>query len=94
MYTTVRSKDFLKALAKIRKQGLAPKLQAKLDAAILLLAAGEKLPTYYKDHRLKGVQAANRECHIGGDLLLVYRIEHGELLLLLLDIGSHAHIFE
>ncbi len=34
-----------------------------------------------------------RECHIQGDLLLVYKIEQGVLVLALLDIGSHAYLF-
>ena len=33
------------------------------------------------------------ECHIQHDLLLVYEIREAELVLLLIDIGSHTYLF-
>ena len=41
---------------------------------LLLVAADEPLPAEYKDHQLKGQWEGFRECHIGGDFLLVYKI--------------------
>lgn len=41
---------------------------------LLLVAADEPLPAEYKDHPLKGQWEGFRECHIGGDFLLVYKI--------------------
>ena len=34
-----------------------------------------------------------RECHIKGDLLLIYKIEKENLILILVDIGSHSQLF-
>jgi hypothetical protein len=54
MYLTVRTKDFDKSIATLRRVGLSDKLEKKLDAAVLLLAAGKRLPASYRDHQLHG----------------------------------------
>ncbi len=59
---------------------------------IALLANGEDLPIKYQDHKLKGDEKIYRECHIEGDWLLKYRYEKNELILVLCDTGSHAHV--
>lgn len=56
-----------------------------------LLFLGNPLPPEYLDHELKGVWEGSRECHIGGDFLLVYQ-DHGELLTFV-DLGSHSELF-
>lgn len=46
-----------------------------LKEVMLLLVAGDApLPPEYKDHPLKGDWEGFRECHIGGDFLLIYKI--------------------
>ena len=57
------------------------------------LQKGEKLSAVYKDHALTGDMLGYRECHIKGDLLLVYERRDNMLVLLLIDIGSHSQIF-
>lgn len=48
----------------------------RLKAGMLLLIANEKpLGPEWKDHALKGAWRKYRECHIGGDFLLIYRID-------------------
>jgi mRNA interferase YafQ len=47
----------------------------------------------YKDHQLKGDMSNLRECHIAPDILLIYEILDQELILHLIDIGSHSKIF-
>ena len=47
----------------------------------------------YRDHSLKGEWAGFRELHIEGDWLLIYRIDHGELCLVLTRTGSHDALF-
>ncbi len=45
----------------------------RLKEAMLLLIANEGgLPAEFDDHPLRGEWADHRECHIGGDFLLVY----------------------
>ena len=49
---------------------------ATLRAMLLLIANDSPLPPEWKDHQLKGIRSEIRECHIKGDLLLVYRINY------------------
>ena len=63
-----------------------------LREIITALASGEKLPAGCKDHQLKGELRNYRECHIKGDLLLVYQIQKEELLLVLVDMGTHSYL--
>lgn len=63
-----------------------------LDEVIDKLAHGKKLENKYRDHQLTGELQDCRECHIKGDLLLVYRIRKNELLLVLVDIGTHSYL--
>ncbi len=93
MYHISRTKDFEKSYRKIKESGTLQK-QAKdnLEMAIDLLAEGKSLPAKFKDHKLKGELGAYRECHIKGDLLLVYQIRKRELLLVLIDIGNHSYL--
>lgn len=53
----------------------------------------EKLPEKNKDHPLIGDYAGCRECHIMPDWLLIYEIDHGELILYLTRTGSHSDLF-
>lgn len=57
------------------------------------LKMGEKLDSKYKDHQLSGEASYLRECHIAPDILLMYEIRENELILLLVDIGSHSSLF-
>lgn len=56
-----------------------------------LLFAGKPLPAEYLDHELRGNWEGSRECHIGGDFLLVYQ-DDGHLLTFV-DLGSHSELF-
>lgn len=52
------------------------------------------LPTKYHDHTLKGNLSGLRECHIRGDILLIYEIDLENKKVLLHNIGNHAQLFE
>jgi mRNA interferase YafQ len=65
----------------------------ELEKVIDLLASDQKLSGTYKDHQLTGELKAFRECHIQPDVLLVYYIEKDELILVLVNIGSHSNLF-
>jgi mRNA interferase YafQ len=56
-----------------------------------LLFAGKPLPAEYLDHELRGNWQGSRECHIGGDFLLVYQDD--DHLLIFVDVGSHSELF-
>lgn len=93
MYLITRIKDFERSFRRIRRSGKFKKqAKASLMEAIDILASGRKLPQVYKDHQLDGELKYYRECHIKGDLLLVYQIRKSELLLVLVDIGTHSYL--
>lgn len=44
------------------------------------------------DHPLKGDWADHRECHLGGDFLLIYRLECNTIIFT--HAGTHAELFD
>ena len=93
MYKIRRSKDFETSIERLKHSGIKFSVKNKIEQAIDLLASGTKLPSNYKDHQLNGELSKYRECHIKGDLLLIYRIEKENLILILVNIGSHSQLF-
>lgn len=63
---------------------------------ILIVANDAPLGMEWKDHELTGDWADHRECHIGGDFLLIYRVDdsgkHG--VVVFVRTGTHAELFE
>jgi len=65
----------------------------RLKQAVLLLVANDaSLGPEWRDHALKGDWADHRECHIGGDFLLIYRVEGNAVYFV--RAGTHADLFE
>ncbi len=79
--------QFLKDL---RKSKLRAKHLQKLFSYVSLLLNGQQLPPEAKDHQLKGELKDIRDFHIGGDVIVLYRITEEKVQLL--RIGSHAQI--
>ena len=90
-----RSADFTKALKKdwerLSRSGRfnMPRLK---DVMLLLIADDAPLGPEWLDHPLKGDWDGHRECHIGGDFLLIYLIENEHLVFV--RAGTHADLFE
>ena len=63
----------------------------RFEEAVRLLSSGTPLPEDYKDHSLKGNWKGHRECHLGFDWLLIYKIKDDTLMLA--RIGSHNELF-
>lgn len=66
------------------------------DAIIImqLLFANRTIPAEYNDHFLAGSEwDGAKELHIGGDFLLIYRIDEKQNLITFVDIGSHSELF-
>ncbi len=93
MYTIRRLKGFEISVKRLKHSGIKISLKKKIEQTIDLLAVGKELPQSYKDHKLSGEFKGFRECHIKGDLLLIYKIEKDNLILILVDIGSHSELF-
>ena len=83
------SSQFKKDSRRTQKQG---KDLVELKNVVARLVAGEMLDEKLKDHALRGNYAGTRECHIGPDWLLIYRITGNELHVL--RTGSHAELFK
>ena len=93
MYTIYETKEFKKSYERLKHGGVNSSTLKKLRETVELLASGAVLSINYRDHALQGNMKGVRECHIQGDLLLVYKIEQDVLVLALLDVGSHAYLF-
>jgi mRNA interferase YafQ len=65
----------------------------ELEKVLDILVCGGVLPKKNNSHPLIGEFYGCFECHIRPDILLIYKIEKSELMVLLLRIGSHSDIF-
>ncbi|MDO8604055.1 MAG: type II toxin-antitoxin system YafQ family toxin [bacterium] len=92
MYHVISSNQYRKSLKRVEQH--KDFHIKKLDEVVLLLKKSEKIPAQYKDHELKGEFVGIRECHVQNDILLLYRKEKDVLVLLLVNIGTHASLFE
>ena len=61
------------------------------EAMLLLIANDAPLGPQWLDHALKGEWLDHRECHIGGDFLLIYQLEGN--LINFVRAGTHAELF-
>ena len=93
MYLVKRTKEFEKAYKKIKHSGLEKKIRPQLEFVVDNLSSGKVLDKKYQDHQLKGEFKDYRECHIKPDILLMYEIKNKELILILINIGSHSQLF-
>ena len=64
-----------------------------LQEVITLLAQNGTLPAQYKAHKLSGDRTGEWECHIKPDWLLVWEQNDTNLILLMLNTGTHSDIF-
>ena len=58
---------------------------------LLLISNDVPLGAEWLDHPLKGDWADHRECHIGGDFLLTYRVEDDAIVFV--RAGTHSELF-
>ena len=91
-YTIKYTSYFKKSFKKMKKQG---KNIDKIIFVINKLANNEELDYKFHNHNLiNGKYYKNCwECHIEPDWLLIYRYDYDNLILLLVDTGSHSELF-
>lgn len=93
--TQPRASDYAKAFQKDRERlsrsGRYDMKRLK-EAMLLLIANDAPLGPEWSDHPLKGNWADHRECHIGGDFLLIYQI--GGRMINFVRTGTHSDLFE
>ncbi|MDZ7593263.1 MAG: type II toxin-antitoxin system YafQ family toxin [Thiobacillus sp.] len=90
-----RATDYTKAFQKdwerISRSGRYDMKRLK-EVMLLLIANDAPLGPEWLDHPLKGEWADHRECHVGGDFLLIYQVE-GKLINFV-RAGTHSELFE
>ncbi|MBQ7196100.1 MAG: type II toxin-antitoxin system YafQ family toxin [Synergistaceae bacterium] len=89
-----KSKTFIKDWERLSRSGKHDMNFLK-EAMLLLIANDAPLPLEWHDHKLKGNFENFRECHIKGDLLLLYRLDEdsdGDLVTFV-RAGTHSEIF-
>ena len=84
------TKDFLKDWQRLSHSGRYDMNRLK-EAMMLLIANDAPLGPEWLDHPLKGDWADHRECHIGGDFLLIYQIEANTINFV--RSGTHSELF-
>ena len=85
------TKTFLKDWERLSRSGRYDPERMK-EAMLLLIANDAPLGLEWLDHALKGSWADHRECHIGGDFLLIYQLEGSAILFV--RAGTHSELFE
>ncbi len=89
------AKPFLNDWERLSRSGRYD--MTRLKAVMLLLIANdEPIGHEWKDHALKGEWARHRECHIGGDFLLIYRVDEtaGRGGIVFIRAGTHSELFK
>ena len=89
-YKIIPSKRFEKDMKRCQKRGYNMQL---IKDAILLLAETGTLPAEYKPHVLHGDHKGQWECHIQPDWLLIWEQHDQELILVMLNTGTHSDLF-
>ena len=84
------AKAFLKDWGRLSHSGRYDMTRLK-EAMLLLIANDAPLSAEWLDHALKGDWADHRECHIGGDFLLIYQTEAN--LINFVRCGTHSELF-
>jgi mRNA interferase YafQ len=89
------TKSFLKDWERLSRSGRFDMNRLK-EAMLLLIANENPLGPEWLDHPLSGDWKGHRECHIGGDFLLAYKLDdspkHG--LIVFVRAGTHSDLFE
>lgn len=89
-----QTNKYKKHLKEIKKTARGKEILFKLDDIIGKLRIGERLGVQYKDHLLSdsGSFVGQRECHLAGDLVLVYILEKERIILN--QLGTHTEVYD
>jgi mRNA interferase YafQ len=88
------TKSFLKDWERLSRSGRYDMKRLK-EVMLLLIANEAPLGPEWLDHPLGGDWDGHRECNIGGDFLLTYRLDSAKVeQVVFVRAGSHADLFE
>ena len=89
------TKQFLKDWESLTRSGRYNMPQLK-EVMLLLIADDGPIPAEWRDHALTGDWSDHRGCHVGGDFLLIYRLDdagrHAKVIFV--RAGTHSELFE
>jgi len=90
-----RTKAFVKDWTRLSHSGRYDMKRLK-EAMMLLVANDGPLGPEWLDHPLTGDWTDHRECHVGGDFLLIYRLDGSGTneQIIFVRAGTHAELFE
>ena len=88
------AKSFVKDWERLSRSGRYDINRLK-EAMLLLLSNDGPLGPEWRDHALKDEWEGHRECHIGGDFLLAYKLDDSGRtdLIVFVRAGTHAELF-
>ena len=88
------TKDFVADWENLERSGKHD-MNLITEAIVLLMRRNETIPAEWKDHKLNGEWKDFRECHVRGDLLLVYQIRKKSYceVIVFVNVGTHSEIF-
>ncbi len=89
-YTIKTTKTFDKDMERCIKRGYP---MDDLRTAMKLLERDGSLPAEYRPHKLKGDRKNQWECHIKPDWLLIWEQHDHELILVMINTGTHSDLF-
>ena len=84
------TKRFKKELKLMGKQG---RDLGKLREVMDMIINEQRLPPNYENHPLHGRWRGALECHIQGDWVLIYEIDHAARTVTFHHTGSHSDLF-
>lgn len=87
------TKQFQKDWQQLNRAGRYNMRQLK-EVMLLLIANDGPLPPEWHDHELSHDWADHRECHVGGDFLLIYQLDDNDSRVIFVRAGTHAGLFE
>jgi mRNA interferase YafQ len=93
--TTNYTKSFLRDWERLSRSGRYDMNRLK-EAMLLLIANDQLLGAEWLDHPLSGDWTGYRECHVGGDFLLIYELSNNGKpdSIVFVRTGTHAELFE
>lgn len=91
MYNIKFTGEFKREMRLCKKRGYDMEL---IREAIRILSVDGKLPKEYLPHQLHGDRKGQWECHIQPDWLLIWEQHDKELILVMLNTGTHSDLFE
>ena len=89
MREIIFKKQFKKDVERIMHTG---RPMERLSETTDLLAESKPLPPINRDYQLVGNMKDYRECHLGGDWLLIYQLSDD--IVTFIRTGSHSELFD